>query len=53
MKVISGEQIKTPEMKKEGLEGTWYTFEEAIDKVTFKSIRTILKKAPSFIEIRV
>lgn len=51
MKVLKEEQIMTPEMEKEGLEGGWFTFEEAVKKVPFKSIKDLIRKIPAFITV--
>lgn len=41
----------TPQMKAEGLEGSWFTIDEAIDKVTFSVVKEVLKKAKLFLKL--
>lgn len=50
MKLNGAERIITDEMNKEGLEGEWFDFDEAIKKVKFDGIKKILKDSFKFLE---
>ena len=43
MKINGTKRVETEEMNKEGLEGDWFDFDQAIEKVEFDGIREILK----------
>jgi len=43
--LVDENQTKTPEMVKEGLEGNWFSFEEAVEKVSFDNLKDVIKAA--------
>ena len=38
-------RMKTAEMAAEGLEGDWFSFEEAVEKVSFDNLKDVIKAA--------
>lgn len=49
---LTGEiQTKTPEIAAEGLEGSWFSFEEALEKVSFDNLKGVIKAAGRELEL--
>ena len=48
--LIDENQTKTSEMVAEGLEGDWFSFKEAIEKVSFDNLQEVLKAARGELE---
>ena len=44
-------QTKTPEMAAEGLEGDWFSFEEAVEKVSFDNLKDVIEIARKELKI--
>lgn len=44
-RLVGGEKVPTVEMEKEGFGGEWFSFGEAIEKVSFDNVREVLEMA--------
>lgn len=42
---MNDERIDTPEMVKEGFEGRWMDFDEALDLIAFEDVRVVVMNA--------
>ncbi len=50
-RIINDERIDTPEMVKEGFEGRWMDFDEALDLISFDAIKVVVKNAQRLLRV--
>ena len=49
-RIINDERVDTPEMVKEGFEGRWVNFDEAMDLIAFEDVKVVVKNAKELLE---